>query len=418
MLSPKLNIADTAAMLLPYAKSDDVNADLSTKLNIADTANMLNPYARINDVNDELLAKLNISDTAAMLSGYYQSSTATTALALKENISNKSSSTALGSSDNLYPTQHAVKLYVDSSLEASADTVANKYVKLTTNQTISGNKTFNSDLHVNGLLIGKGAGQGDQNTAVGASALGSGTGSRNTAVGYGAMQNYSGTSFDNNTSVGYSNMSALTSGKANTSIGAEAMLALTTGTNNTAIGQQTLMSVTGDENTAVGSSAGNAITSGSRNTFVGRGSNASVNNLTNSTAIGYNATVDASNKIQLGNTSVTSVNTSGKLTTGTVTYPNADGSSGQVLTTNGSGTLSFSYPITDATDEFTATASQTSFTLTHTPSARSKVKMYINGIRISNTAYSVSGTTLTYTASNNGSYSLTASDRIQFDYFY
>jgi hypothetical protein len=74
--------------------------------------------------------------------------------------------------------------------------------------------------------------------------------------------------------------------------------------------------------------------------------------------------------------------------------------------------------INDATDEFAATATQTSFTLTQTPSTHSKVKMYINGIRISNTAYSWSGNTLTYNAANNGSYSLTASDRIQFDYYY
>jgi hypothetical protein len=74
--------------------------------------------------------------------------------------------------------------------------------------------------------------------------------------------------------------------------------------------------------------------------------------------------------------------------------------------------------INDATDEFTATAAQTSFTLTQTPSTHSKVKMYINGIRISNTAYSWSGATLTYVAANNGSYILTAGDRIQFDYFY
>jgi hypothetical protein len=48
----------------------------------------------------------------------------------------------------------------------------------------------------------------------------------------------------------------------------------------------------------------------------------------------------------------------------------------------------------------------------------SKVKMYINGVRISNSAYSISGTTLTYNATNNSDYSLTASDRIQFDYYY
>ena len=69
-------------------------------------------------------------------------------------------------------------------------------------------------------------------------------------------------------------------------------------------------------------------------------------------------------------------------------------------------------------NEFTATTAQTSFTLTQTPSVNSKVKMYINGVRISNSAYSISGATLTYNATNNGAYSLTASDRIQFDYYY
>lgn len=44
--------------------------------------------------------------------------------------------------------------------------------------------------------------------------------------------------------------------------------------------------------------------------------------------------------------------------------------------------------------------------------------MYINGIRISNTAYSTSGTTLTYVPANNGAYALTAGDRIQMDFYY
>ena len=43
--------------------------------------------------------------------------------------------------------------------------------------------------------------------------------------------------------------------------------------------------------------------------------------------------------MQLGNTDLTSVATSGKLTTGDVTYPNAHGNSGQVLGTSGSGEL-------------------------------------------------------------------------------
>ena len=73
---------------------------------------------------------------------------------------------------------------------------------------------------------------------------------------------------------------------------------------------------------------------------------------------------------------------------------------------------------TEVSDEFNATASQPSFTLSKTPSSRSIVKMYINGIRISKNAFLVSGTTLTYNAANNGTYVLQLNDRIQIDYFY
>ena len=74
--------------------------------------------------------------------------------------------------------------------------------------------------------------------------------------------------------------------------------------------------------------------------------------------------------------------------------------------------------VNEVADEFTASSGQTSFTLTQTPSSLSKIKMYINGIRISNTAYSWTGTTLTYTPANNGNYSLSANDRVQMDYTY
>ena len=72
----------------------------------------------------------------------------------------------------------------------------------------------------------------------------------------------------------------------------------------------------------------------------------------------------------------------------------------------------------EVTDEPTATAGQTSFTLSHSVGANSKVKMYFNGIRISNSAYTTSGTTVTYNPSGNGSYTILSTDRIQFDFSY
>jgi hypothetical protein len=73
-------------------------------------------------------------------------------------------------------------------------------------------------------------------------------------------------------------------------------------------------------------------------------------------------------------------------------------------------------PTALATDEFVAGAGQTSFNLTRIPS--SKVSMFVNGIRIPNAAYSFSGSALTFDANNNGSHSLVAGDRVQFDYSY
>ena len=216
-------------------------------------------------------------------------------------------------------------------------------------QTFAGAKTFSSDITVNGVKIGRGAGNNDQNVAVGADALASGTGTRNTAIGYGAMRQYSGTSFDNNTSVGYFNMPSLTTGNGNTSVGAEAMLSITTGTQNTSIGNQSLINTTGNNNVGVGKSAGQTITTGSGNTILGTDADVAANNLSNATAIGYGATVTASNSIQLGNASITNVNTSGTLTAGSVTYPSSHGSANQVLSTNGSGTLAWTTPSTTAT---------------------------------------------------------------------
>jgi hypothetical protein len=72
--------------------------------------------------------------------------------------------------------------------------------------------------------------------------------------------------------------------------------------------------------------------------------------------------------------------------------------------------------VREIADEFSATAGQTVFT--QTKSANSKLKMFINGVRISNTAYTLVGTTLTYAPASNASYALTLNDRIQFDYYY
>ncbi len=107
----------------------------------------------------------------------------------------------------------------------------------------------------------------------------------------------------------------------------------------------------------------------------------------------------------------------------------ANGGTGTVSLTGivkGNGTSAFSAAtlgadyslVREANEEYSATAGQTTFTFNHTPSSASNIQMYINGVRISNNAYSNSGTILTYDPSQNGSYSLVNGDRIQFDYYY
>jgi hypothetical protein len=213
------------------------------------------------------------------------------------------------------------------------------FVDLTTAQTIAGAKAFNSDLTVHGLTIGYGAGQNSENTAIGVGALANSTiyGQRNTAIGNGAMLRYNGTSFDNNTSVGYANMQGLTTGEGNTSIGGETLLGLGSGSHNTAIGNHTLMSTTGNTNTALGANSGGTITGGSSNTTIGFAADVAVGTFVNATAIGAGAIVGSSNTIQLGNGSIIDVITSGALTTGGIKYPILAGSAGEVLTSDGAG---------------------------------------------------------------------------------
>ena len=162
---------------------------------------------------------------------------------------------------------------------------------------------------------------GGVNTAIGESALKSNTtGEGNTATGNDAL--YSNTSGILNTATGESALDSNTTGRENTASGSQALFWNTTGSDNSATGRSALANNrTGSANTAVGREALHDNTEGNNNTAVGdqalrlniRGNNntaigassgVNADDLTNATAIGAGAIVDASNKIRLGNTSV------------------------------------------------------------------------------------------------------------------
>lgn len=164
---------------------------------------------------------------------------------------------------------------------------------------------------------------GTPNTANGAYALTSNTtGANNTATGFEALKSNS-TGFNNTASgslalnvnvAGFNNTATgfealrVNTGNNNTATGSLALNSNSTGISNTATGNFSLLTnTTGGSNTAIGYFALVSNVSGSNNTAIGADANVSTGNLTNTTAIGSNTLVNASNKVRLGNASVTVV---------------------------------------------------------------------------------------------------------------
>lgn len=208
------------------------------------------------------------------------------------------------------------------------------------------------DLTVNGITVGTGTVSGtsspNYNTAFGYNVLTSNTtGTNNVANGYGALKlNTSGV---NNLAFGWNTLTNNTTGSNNGASGFNSLAANTSGWYNTSNGGNALaLNTTGYYNTGIGRKALYNNTIGNHNTAIGNMANVSVNNLENATAIGDSAIVTASNTIQLGNINVTNVKTNGTLTAGAITYPNLHGISGQLLTTTGSGTLTWTTPYAPA----------------------------------------------------------------------
>ncbi len=130
------------------------------------------------------------------------------------------------------------------------------------------------------------------------------TGSQNTADGAQAL--YNNTIGGYNTANGFNALVNNTEGNNNTASGYSALQSNTTGVNNGAHGWFSLYSnTTGSENTAYGAYALYSNTTGDGNTAIGAAADVGAGNLTNATAIGQGAVVDASDKVRIGNSSVT-----------------------------------------------------------------------------------------------------------------
>jgi hypothetical protein len=289
-------------------------------------------------------------------------------------------------------------LSVDTNTYSLDNSVIKKDGTTTTTASIpfSLGLTSTTDITVNGVRVGRGSGNVGTNTAVGNGSLVSNTtgydntafgvsslvsnttGYYNTAFGYASLYSnigghtnmafgvnslYSNISGSVNTAFGFTSLFSNIDGYYNTAFGYASLYSNTTGYDNTAFGFTSLFSnIDGYNNTAFGHGAGYANTTGSFNTFIGYNAFATLNSITNSTALGSNAEVTTSNTIQLGDIAITNTKTFGTLTAGTVTYPKTHGANGQVLTTTGSGTLTWSSVYGTATGSITSAQLATSLT--------------------------------------------------------
>ena len=149
---------------------------------------------------------------------------------------------------------------------------------------------------------------GAYNAALGSSALRlNTTGYRNAAVGYATLY-YNTTGYRNSAMGMYSQFRTRT-GYDNTSMGYYSMGFTTTGYENAALGTNALyQNTTGNRNAAIGHRAGYYGQTGAQNTYLGAFSGPASNvTYSNSTAVGYNTSINASNQVRVGNSSVTSI---------------------------------------------------------------------------------------------------------------
>jgi hypothetical protein len=162
--------------------------------------------------------------------------------------------------------------------------VANTFTPLQTfNSGISASGgTFATDIVVNGVIVGRGAGSATTNTAVGNGALTSNT----TGVQNGAF--------------GTQALSACSTGSSNIGIGRRALNQLTNGGNNVVIGSNAAISFNGNNLVAVGSNCVGSLTTGTGGIYIGNGSDSSGSDRTNEIVIGSSIAGLGSNTTLIG----------------------------------------------------------------------------------------------------------------------
>jgi hypothetical protein len=235
-----------------------------------------------------------------------------------------------------------------------------------TNQSVTISPSGTGKVLIDGLTVGTAGTTKNDNTVFGYQALAAGGDYANTAIGCQAL-NATTTGWES-TAVGFQALKAQTSGGNNTAIGYASLLVCTSGIGNTSVGAGSLVNLTtGSKNIAIGFRAAEydslgttKLTNPENSIYIGYEVKGLDNSDDNSIVIGYQAIGKGANTTILGNSSTTQtwlgggelrlpgstsgyVGLKGAAAAGSVTYtlPSADGTSGQMLSTNGSGAMSW-----------------------------------------------------------------------------
>jgi hypothetical protein len=225
----------------------------------------------------------NLTGTASGLSigGNAATATSATSATTATNATNIAITDNTSSSATWYPT---IVSNTSGNLPQTTSSTKLSFVPSTGNLT-STVLTSTNDAFINGLTVGRGAGNAASNTAFGSSALTTNSsGVQCVAIGY---QSFLNNTSGNGTAIGYQALKTNTTGVSNTAVGNSALLS-NTGSYNVGIGESALQNnssgqynvavgntalqanTTASNNTAVGYQAGYYITTGSYNTILGR----------------------------------------------------------------------------------------------------------------------------------------------------
>jgi hypothetical protein len=155
-----------------------------------------------------------------------------------------------------------------TTLNLEPANATNGGVVSTAAQTFAGAKTFNSDLKVNDLTVGKGPANFTTLVGQDAGLAMTSSGTQNVAIGYQALKaNTGGT---DNVAVGNIAGTTLTTGTGNVALGSQALRYATTGGSNNAIGNGALGALTtASNNIGIGAISGSRLTTGANNIYIG-----------------------------------------------------------------------------------------------------------------------------------------------------